>query len=149
MFHQACLLLHLGYLTCYLLPPTLLEHHSWSQCFSAKLEFSLQLFRTRQHMIKVKSLGIIFINSNLYLGMTSLEVWCFACFSFTFSSLISYVIILIRIELKRNQLNQVKVDVASPQKAEPKKGKALEILLFMCSAGGFLVFNVFYWICLT
>ena len=31
--------------------------------------------------------------------MTSLEYWCFACLAFTFGSLVSYVIILIMLEL--------------------------------------------------
>ena len=41
-------------------------------------------------------------------GMTSLEYWCFACIAFTFGSLVTYVIILLMIELSARK-SKVKI----------------------------------------
>lgn len=80
-------------------------------------------------------------------GMTSLELWCFACITCTFGALLGYVIILIRMEYIRQKL---KLAAVKPEhfKPELKRDINIEAFLFVCTAGGFALFNVYYWLTL-
>ena len=79
-------------------------------------------------------------------GMTSLEEWCFACFVFTFTTLVTYVIILIRMVYRSLLLNSVEPDNKVQKNQDWKSDMYLEIFLFSCSAFGFSAFNVYYWL---
>ena len=90
--------------------------------------------------------------------MTSLELWCFACITCTFGALLSYVIILIRMEYMR-QWNKNIVKTSTPEqkpatkpnsadglsKHELKRDINIEVFLFTCTAVGFAFFNLVYW----
>ena len=76
--------------------------------------------------------------------MTSLELWCFACITCTFGALLGYVIILIRMEYIRQKL---KLAAVKPE-PELKRDINIEAFLFVCTAGGFTLFNVYYWLTL-
>ena len=90
--------------------------------------------------------------------MTSLELWCFACISCTFGALMSYVIILIRMECKQQWEKNVittttkdhkqvaKSDAAGLTKHELKRDINIEVFLFTCVAVGFALFNLVYWV---
>ena len=93
------------------------------------------------------------------LGMTSLELWCFACITCTFGALLSYVIILIRMEYVRQWNKNVikttttegklasKSDAAAGlNKHELKRDINIEVFLFTCVAVGFALFNLVYWV---
>ena len=84
--------------------------------------------------------------------MTSLELWCFACITCTFGALLSYVIILIRMELNivktstPEQKPATKPDSADGlSKHELKRDINIEVFLFTCTAVGFAFFNLVYW----
>ena len=90
--------------------------------------------------------------------MTSLELWCFACITCTFGALLSYVIILIRMEYMRQWNKNVikttttdykqasKSDAAGLNKHELKRDINIEVFLFTCVAIGFALFNLVYWV---
>ena len=92
--------------------------------------------------------------------MTSLELWCFACITCTFGALLSYVIILIRMEYVRQWNKNVikttttegklasKSDAAAAglNKHELKRDINIEVFLFTCVAVGFALFNLVYWV---
>ena len=84
---------------------------------------------------------------NYDFGMTSLELWCFACITTTFGTLISYVIILVRMEYQRQKLKQLQVNPKSQivNNGEAKREIDIEVILFSCTAGCFLIFNIYYW----
>ena len=80
--------------------------------------------------------------------MTDLECWCFACITCTFGALLSYVVLLVKIEYSRQlQQNQTKPDSKMKIK-EPNKERDIfiEVFLFSLVAGGFALFNVYFWI---
>ena len=90
--------------------------------------------------------------------MTSLELWCFACITCTFGALLSYVIILIRMEYMR-QCNKnviktittdgkpaLKSDATGLNKHDLKRDINIEVFLFTCVAIGFALFNLVYWV---
>ena len=69
-------------------------------------------------------------------GMTALELWCLSCITFTFGTILSYVIILVKISI-------------FPQKGQenyPERCAKIEIFLFLCTFGGFAVFNLCFWL---
>ena len=91
--------------------------------------------------------------------MTDLEFWCFACITFTFGSLMSYVIILFTLGCP---INRVQVNLTGDQSLGPEKKKmfgpgqsqtesqsprnnVLELILFTITAGAFALFNIIYW----
>ena len=82
-------------------------------------------------------------------GMTSLELWCFACITCTFGTLISYVVILVRMEFIRQRMKQIQVkphtSSSTPITGETKRDIDIEMFLFSCTAGGFAIFNIYYW----
>merc|ERR1711920_935735 len=87
-------------------------------------------------------------------GMTSLELWCFACITCTFGALLSYVIILIRMEFMRQyNKNVIRTTELKPatklapgvNKLELKRDINIEVFLFTCTAVGFGLFNLVYW----
>ena len=94
-------------------------------------------------------------------GMTDLEFWCFACITFTFGSLISYVIILFTLGCPPSR-SQVRTEGAAPGdlrkkmfgQSEPdrerratagQRNNVLELILFTITAGAFALFNIIYW----
>ena len=89
--------------------------------------------------------------------MTSLELWCFVCITCKFGALLSYVIILIRMEFMRqwnknivntltpDQKPATKHDSAGLSKHELKRDIKIEVFLFTCTAVGFAFFNLVYW----
>ena len=82
------------------------------------------------------------------LGMTSLEQWCFACITFTFMALLSYVLILVR--LKRRNRNCVststKEDAASTDEGNVDvQESTMELILFLCNVVSFTCFNLYFW----
>ena len=92
----------------------------------------------------VKRLTMIVI----IVGMTKLEIWCFGNIACTFLSLLSYVIILIRMEITQymTQKNKIQTKKNSKEKDyEMKREIGLEIFLFALVFGGFLVFNLIFW----
>ena len=90
--------------------------------------------------------------------MTSLELWCFACITCTFGALLSYVIILIRMECIRQwNKNIIKTTDKADHKTGTKSNSGLnkeevkrdinmEVFLFTCTAVGFALFNLVYWV---
>ena len=96
-----------------------------------------------------------FTTKFLFTGMTSLELWCFACITCTFGALLSYVVILIRLEYigHYNKNIVIKVQQKSdtkqpelPTRKDTQRDLSVEIFLFSCTAGGFALFNVYYWL---
>ena len=84
----------------------------------------------------------------IIVGMTKLEIWCFGNIACTFLSLLSYVIILIRMEITQymTQKNKIQTKKNSKEKDyEMKREIGLEIFLFALVFGGFLVFNLIFW----
>ena len=89
--------------------------------------------------------------------MTDLEFWCFACITFTFGSLISYVVILFtlgcpitraRVTVSGDQVQgQGKKKTFGPSEAETggHRNNVLELILFTITAGAFAMFNIIYW----
>ena len=80
--------------------------------------------------------------------MTSLEQWCFACITFTFMALLSYVLILVR--LKRRNRNCVstrtKEDAASIDEGNVDvQESTMELILFLCNVVSFTCFNLYFW----
>ena len=73
--------------------------------------------------------------------MTDLEFWCFACITFTFGSLISYVLILFTLGCPVNRAQ------VSDKKSETERSRnnVLELILFTITAGAFALFNIIYW----
>ena len=85
--------------------------------------------------------------------MTSLELWCFTCIFCTFLALLSYVVILIRMEVAKHRAsrsaNVQPLKKMHPEKLIPRKDDReiwLEVLLFSLTAGVFLVFDVIFWL---
>ena len=80
--------------------------------------------------------------------MTDLECWCFACISCTFGALLSYVVILVKMEYSRqHHQTQTKPDSKLKVKDHIKDRDILiEVLLFSMVAGGFAMFNIYFWI---
>ena len=84
--------------------------------------------------------------------MTDLEFWCFACITFTFGSLISYVVILFTLGCP---VTRARVTVSGDQgqgqgkkktsEAETDRNNVLELILFTITAGAFAMFNIIYW----
>ena len=74
--------------------------------------------------------------------MTDLELWCFANITCTFGALLSYVIILMRMEFIRNKINseESKENIIE---IERKRDLTVELLLFGSVAGLFAIFNEF------
>ena len=75
--------------------------------------------------------------------MTDLELWCFANITCTFGALLSYVIILMRMECIQKKINSEeskdKIEVDS------KRDLTVELLLFGGVAGLFALFNICFW----
>ena len=88
--------------------------------------------------------------------MTSLELWCFACITCTFGALMSYVIILIRMECMRQWNKNVIKTITKDHKPASKsdglnkpdseRDVNIEVFLFTCVAVGFAFFNILYWV---
>ena len=70
--------------------------------------------------------------------MTALELWCFSCIIFTFSSLLSYVTILLKMKMRENNAvdskHAVKVGCAKEEK-----------ILFVVNLCCFVIFNICFW----
>ena len=84
----------------------------------------------------------------IIIGMTKLEIWCFGNIACTFLSLLSYVIILIRMEIFQymTQKNIIQPKKNSKEKHyEMQRDIGLEIFLFALVFVGFLVFNLIFW----
>ena len=79
-------------------------------------------------------------------GMTYLENWCFACIACTFGALLCYVLILIKMELeKRQKISESKI-FGSIKSQENPRDFVTESVLFSLTAGGFVLFNVWFWV---
>ena len=76
--------------------------------------------------------------------MTALELWCFACITCTFGALVSYVIILIKIEYRRYHKKHHQTKPESESKVD-KRDVNIEVFLFTCVAGLFALFNLTFW----
>ena len=73
--------------------------------------------------------------------MTLLETWCFACIACTFGALLSYVIILIRMEMmKRQKVSEMKNFSFVNKGQENPRDFVIELILFGGTAGGFVLF---------
>ena len=70
------------------------------------------------------------------LGMTALELWCLSCITFTFGTILSYVIILVKMSMFSKKV----------QENLPERCAKIEIFLFLCTFGGFAVFNLCFWL---
>ena len=80
--------------------------------------------------------------------MTSLEQWCFACITFTFMALLSYVLILVRLKKKnRNSVStSTKEDAASTDTVIiDVQDSTMELILFSCNVVSFTCFNLYFW----
>ena len=78
--------------------------------------------------------------------MTLLETWCFACIACTFGALLSYVIILIRMEMmKRQKVSEMK-NFSFVKGQENPRDFVIELILFGGTAGGFVLFIVVFWV---
>ena len=82
---------------------------------------------------------------NVILGMTDLELWCFANITCTFGALLSYVIILMRMEYIRHHSQNKTKSEKSKEKIEKERDLIVELLLFGAVAGLFALFNICYW----
>ena len=82
--------------------------------------------------------------------MTYLEAWCFACIACTFAALISYVVILIKMEVvKRQKVFELKMKTLSGDSIpENTRDYITESVLFSFTSGGFIVFNFCFWMSL-
>ena len=80
--------------------------------------------------------------------MTYLESWCFACITCTFGALLSYVFILIKMEVeKRQKVGELKtLDFVRSQ--ENPRDFLTESVLFGSVAGGFAVYSTWFWVSL-
>ena len=92
--------------------------------------------------------------------MTDLEFWCFACITFTFGSLMSYVIILFTLgcPVTRHSVSgdqgpgpgkKMFGQPAGPEMERERtpghRNNVLELILFTITAGAFALFNIIYW----
>ena len=73
-------------------------------------------------------------------GMTSLELWCLSSIGFTFGALLSYVVILFKIKIDRN--NSSEIDGESSY-------DSIELILFLISLSVFMIFNCCFWFLCT
>ena len=82
--------------------------------------------------------------------MTYLETWCFACIACTFGALISYEVILIKMEVvKRQKVFELKMKTFSGVSIpENTRDYVTESVLFSFTSGGFIVFNLCFWMSL-
>ena len=80
--------------------------------------------------------------------MTYLENWCFACIACTFGALLSYVVILVKMEIeKRQRVNESKTLALGYVKGqETTRDYVTESVLFSFTSGGFVLFNVWFWV---
>ena len=72
--------------------------------------------------------------------MTSLELWCLSSIGFTFGALLSYVVILFKIKIDRN--NSSEIDGESSY-------DSIELILFLISLSVFMIFNCCFWFLCT
>lgn len=68
--------------------------------------------------------------------MTALELWCFVCICCTFGSLLSYIIILFKLECSN------KVIHLEDSKYDRRKTVHLELGLFLVVFTSFVIFNI-------
>ena len=79
--------------------------------------------------------------------MTYLENWCFACIACTFGALLCYVVILIKMEIvKRQKVSESKTFGLVKSQENPPRDFVTESVLFSLTAGGFVLFNVWFWV---
>ena len=71
--------------------------------------------------------------------MTALELWCLSCITFTFGTILSYVIILVKMSMFHNK----RVNPATAPDLD--RCAKLEAFLFFCSFSGFAIFNLCFW----
>ena len=78
--------------------------------------------------------------------MTLLETWCFACITCTFGALLSYVIILVKIELFK--LRKISAKDTSDDDNKNGRDVSIEVFFFSLVFAGFALFNLYFWTCL-
>ena len=72
----------------------------------------------------------------MFKGMTSLEEWCFCNIIFSFGSLISYILILINMDIyKKKSSVKPKADDGSP-----KRSVKIEVACFLFIFGTYVVY---------
>ena len=76
---------------------------------------------------------------NLISGITSLEFWCFVCIIFTFWSLLGYVIILMKMMVYHGSVADI--NKKNGNRAYVKD----EIVIFLVSSCGFVIFVISFW----
>ena len=130
-------------------PPT--TPPSWSRCFSVRSGCSGQPSQTilRPRMVRLLLYSFLYWCFNSYnLEMTYLEVWCFSNIAFSFGSLLSYVVILINLELQEMKLKDIwSTKKSAWTKTETEKVSRnilLELFCFFITAGGFTLFIFVY-----
>ena len=79
-----------------------------------------------------------------FLGMNSLEEWCFWNFIFSFGSLLSYGFILVRMEIEEMKSNRNNVNPKSEDILGQKRNLMLEATCFLISLGGYFIFIIVY-----
>ena len=78
--------------------------------------------------------------------MTLLETWCFACITCTFGALLSYVVILLKMEIaKRRKVVEMKTFSNFQGQNESPRDYVTELQLFGATFSGFVVFNFIFW----
>ena len=79
--------------------------------------------------------------------MTYLENWCFACIACTFGALLSYVLILVKMEIeKRQRVSETKTLSYVKGQETTTRDYLTESVLFCFTSGGFVLFNVWFWV---
>ena len=79
-------------------------------------------------------------------GMTYLENWCFACIACTFGALLCYVLILIKMEIVKKQKVSESKTFGLVKTQENPRDFVTESVLFCLTAGGFVLFKVWFWV---
>ena len=80
--------------------------------------------------------------------MTYLERWCLACITCTFGALLSYVFILIKMEVEKRQKVVELKTLAFVRSQENPRDLLTESVLFGLVAGGFALYSTWFWVSL-
>ena len=82
--------------------------------------------------------------STLFKGMNSLEEWCFWNIICSFGSLLSYVFILVHMEMEKMKSNRNNVKPKSEDRNVQQRNVKLEASCFAATLGGFVMFIIVF-----
>lgn len=74
--------------------------------------------------------------------MTALEMWCFVSIVCTFSSLLSYIVILLRYEWSKYKISS---EDSTARDSILGREFLLELSLFLVVFASYVIFNLVYW----